>query len=52
MIKSKLHLNTYSPMHRGRQQGELNSAVVFLAAEESSFVNGAILPVDGGMTCI
>ena len=46
------YLNTYSPMHRGGQPGELNSAVVFLAAEESSFVNGAILPVDGGMTCI
>lgn len=46
------YLNTYSPMHRGGRPGELNSAVVFLAAEESSFVNGAILPVDGGMTCI
>lgn len=46
------YLNTYSPMHRGGQPGELNSAVVFLAAEESSFVNGVILPVDGGMTCI
>lgn len=46
------YLNTYSPMHRGGRSGELNSAVVFLAAEESSFVNGVILPVDGGMTCI
>lgn len=46
------YLNTYSPMHRGGRPGELNSAVVFLAAEESSCVNGAILPVDGGMTCI
>lgn len=46
------YLDTYCPMHRGGRQGELNSAVVFLAAEESSYVNGAILPVDGGMTCI
>ncbi|MFR1054985.1 MAG: SDR family oxidoreductase [[Clostridium] scindens] len=36
----------------GGRPGELNSAVAFLAADESSFVNGAILPVDGGMTCI
>lgn len=46
------YLDTYCPMHRGGRKGELNSAVLFLAAEESSYVNGAILPVDGGMTCI
>ena len=45
-------LKTYSPMHRGGREGELDSAVVFLAAEESSFVTGVILPVDGGWTSI
>ena len=46
------YLDIYCPMHRGGRKGELNAAVVFLAAVESSYVNGAILPVDGGMTCI
>lgn len=46
------YLDIYCPMHRGGRKGELNAAIVFLAAEESSYVNGAILPVDGGMTCI
>lgn len=40
------------PMQRYGQDGELNAAAIFLASNEASYVTGAILPVDGGYTCI
>lgn len=40
------------PMQRYGKEGELSSAVIFLAADESSYVNGVILPVDGGYTAV
>lgn len=40
------------PMKRYGNPGELNSAAIFLGAEESSYVTGQILAVDGGYTCI
>ncbi len=40
------------PMARYGNQGELNSAAVFLGAEESSYVTGQIISVDGGYTCV
>ena len=43
---------THVPMQRYGQPGELDAAAVFLASEEASYVTGAILPVDGGYTCI
>jgi len=43
---------THVPMQRYGKEGELNSAIIFLSAKESSYVNGVILPVDGGYTCI
>ncbi|MDD6351091.1 MAG: SDR family oxidoreductase [Lachnospiraceae bacterium] len=30
----------------------MNSAAIFLGAEESSYVTGQILAVDGGYTCV
>ena len=44
--------NQSVPMKRYGNQGELNSAAIFLGAEESSYVTGQILAVDGGYTCV
>ena len=44
--------NQSVPMKRYGQPGELNSAAVFLGAEESSYVTGQIIAVDGGYTCV
>lgn len=40
------------PLSRYGREGELDGAAIFLASAESSYVNGVILPVDGGYTCI
>jgi gluconate 5-dehydrogenase len=40
------------PMERYGEEGELDTAVVFLAADESRYVTGVALPVDGGYTCV
>ncbi|MBQ9018418.1 SDR family oxidoreductase [Candidatus Saccharibacteria bacterium] len=40
------------PMQRYGRPGELDAAAVFLASDEASYVNGVILPVDGGFTAI
>ena len=37
-------------MKRYGKEGELDAAAVFLASEESRYVTGVILPVDGGYT--
>ncbi|MGH7550627.1 MAG: SDR family NAD(P)-dependent oxidoreductase [Gemmatimonadota bacterium] len=36
------------PAGRMGEPGEIGAAIVFLASEEASFVNGAVLSVDGG----
>lgn len=43
---------THVPMQRYGKPGELDAAAVFLASEESSYVTGLIMPVDGGYTAI
>ena len=43
---------THVPMRRYGKPGELDAAAVFLASDEARYVTGAILPVDGGYTCI
>ena len=40
------------PMQRYGKPGELDAAAIFLASDEARYVTGAILPVDGGYTCV
>ena len=40
------------PMKRYGAEGELNAGAIFLASDEASYVTGAILPIDGGYTCV
>jgi len=43
---------TMIPMERYGEEGELDSAALFLASPASSYVTGVNLPVDGGYTCM
>ena len=40
------------PMGRYGKVGELNAAAIFLGSDESSYVTGTILTVDGGYTAV
>ncbi|MBQ6240708.1 MAG: SDR family oxidoreductase [Firmicutes bacterium] len=42
----------FIPEERYGHEGELDSAALFLAAPESTYVTGIALPVDGGYTCM
>lgn len=44
------YARTMIPMSRYGKEGELDTAAIFLSSEASSYVNGVILPVDGGYT--
>ena len=37
------------PLGRGGDPSELSAAVVFFASDASSYINGVVLPVDGGL---
>ncbi|GAQ25526.1 SDR family NAD(P)-dependent oxidoreductase [Tepidanaerobacter syntrophicus] len=41
-----------TPMKRPGKEGELDSAIIFLAADESTYVTGSVVTCDGGWTCI
>lgn len=43
---------TMIPLSRYGNEGELDTAALFLAAKASSYVTGVILPVDGGYTAM
>lgn len=46
------YARTMIPLARYGKEGELDTAAIFLASEASSYVNGVILPVDGGYTSL
>lgn len=55
VLKSRVFKNfakAHVPMQRYGQTGELNAGVIFLASDEASYVTGAIVPIDGGFTCV
>ncbi len=46
------YAKTMIPEERYGKEGELNTAAIFLASPSSSYVNGIMVPVDGGYTCM
>ncbi len=46
------YAHTMIPLARYGKEGELDSAAIFLASPASAYVNGVILPVDGGYTSL
>lgn len=40
------------PMKRYGKEGELNPLAIFLASPSNSYMTGAIIPIDGGYTCV
>ena len=46
------YARTMIPEGRYGNEGELDTAAIFLASPASSYVNGVILPVDGGYTAM
>ncbi|MCC8131120.1 MAG: SDR family oxidoreductase [Ruminococcus sp.] len=46
------YAHTMIPEGRYGQDGELDTAAIFFASPTSTYVNGAILPVDGGYTSL
>ncbi len=43
---------TMIPLERYGNEGELDSTAIFLASPASTYVTGAVVPVDGGYTCM
>jgi NAD(P)-dependent dehydrogenase (short-subunit alcohol dehydrogenase family) len=40
------------PLGRAADANEIANAIVYLASDEASFINGAIVPVDGGRVAV
>ncbi len=48
----KAYADTVIPAERYGEEGELDTTAIFLASENSAYVTGTIIPVDGGYTCV
>ena len=48
----KAYADTVIPAERYGEEGELDTAAIFLASDKTAYVNGIMLPVDGGYTCV
>ncbi len=46
------YAHTMIPLARYGKEGELDTAAIFLSSPASTYVNGCILPVDGGYTSL
>ena len=46
------YAKTMIPLERYGNEGELDTTAIFLASPCSNYVNGDIIPVDGGYTCM
>lgn len=46
----RARMETFTPLGRLGRPGELETAILFLAAPASTYVTGAVVPVDGGWT--
>lgn len=44
-------MNAHIPIGRPGDPGDVSNAVMFLSSDESSYITGTVLPVDGGWTC-
>jgi NAD(P)-dependent dehydrogenase (short-subunit alcohol dehydrogenase family) len=46
------YLTRYTPLQRAASPDEVSGAAVFFASDDSSFITGAVLPVEGGASVI
>ena len=51
-MRYKRYADSVIPAKRYGEEGELDAAAIFLASDNSAYVNGIMLPVDGGYTCV
>jgi NAD(P)-dependent dehydrogenase (short-subunit alcohol dehydrogenase family) len=48
--KARAHYVDQTPVGRTATHEEVAAVVRFLMSDEASYVNGAVIPVDGGLT--